>query len=88
MIPDLGELPIAWVLDLTLREVLPNVLECMVQESVCGGGKKKGAFWRGGVRYCPNSGQTRARLDCPLSANKRHCGQEFMKTGISATIGR
>jgi hypothetical protein len=33
MIPDLGELPIAWVLDLTLREVLPNELECMVHST-------------------------------------------------------
>jgi hypothetical protein len=33
MIPDLGALHIAWVLDLTLREVLPNVLECMVHST-------------------------------------------------------
>ena len=33
MIPDLGELHIAWGLDLTLREVLPNGLECMVHSS-------------------------------------------------------
>jgi hypothetical protein len=30
MIPDLGELPIVWALDLTLREVPLNELECMV----------------------------------------------------------
>src|SRR5665811_2355211 len=31
MIPDHGELPIVWGLDLTLREVLRNGLECMVR---------------------------------------------------------